>query len=353
MMTKKKTILNIAFLLLVLGLTIYFVFRGEDLDNLVHWLGQADWRYWIGSVVCVVIFIIGESFIIHYLMKTLSLRLKLTHCFLYSFIGFFVSCITPSASGGQPAQIYYMQKDGLPIPTTTLVLMLVTITYKLVLVMIAVFVFIFRPPVVMGYLEPVMFWAVLGLVLNIIAIGNLLILVFHPSLASWIVRMVSRILHKLHLFKFEEKGMKKVESAMEQYHGVADYYRTHHLVIWNAFFITVVQRFLLFFVTYLVYRSFGLRGESVMTIVLLQGMISEAVDMLPLPGGMGISETLFLTIFAPICGELLLPVMVVSRGISYYTQLLISAGMTVVAHVLIHRHPGGGLAKEEADDRSV
>ena len=66
MMTKKKTILNIAFLLLVLGLTIYFVFRGEDLDNLVHWLGQADWRYWVGSVVCVVIFIIGESFIIHY-----------------------------------------------------------------------------------------------------------------------------------------------------------------------------------------------------------------------------------------------------------------------------------------------
>lgn len=29
------------------------------------------------------------------------------------------------------------------------------------------------------------------------------------------------------------------------------------------------------------------------TIVVLQGMISVAVDMLPLPGGMGISESLF------------------------------------------------------------
>ncbi len=40
--------------------------------------------------------------------------------------------------------------------------------------------------------------------------------------------------------------------------------------------------------------------------------------MLPLPGGMGISETLFLTIFSPVFGGLLLPGMVLSRGLGYY-----------------------------------
>ena len=70
----------------------------------------------------------------------------------------------------------------------------------------------------------------------------------------------------------------------------------------------------------------------------LQGMISVAVDMLPLPGGMGISENLFLTIFQPIVGEaLVLPGMLVSRGISYYTQLIISAIMTVVASFILKR----------------
>ena len=62
----------------------------------------------------------------------------MTHCALYSFVGFFFSCITPSASGGQPMQIFYMKKDKLPIPVTTLVLMIVTITYKAVLVVIGV-----------------------------------------------------------------------------------------------------------------------------------------------------------------------------------------------------------------------
>ncbi len=70
----------------------------------------------------------------------------------------------------------------------------------------------------------------------------------------------------------------------------------------------------------------------------LQGMISVAVDMLPLPGGMGISENLFLTIFEPIFGEsFVLPGMLVSRGISYYTQLIISAIMTVAASFILKR----------------
>jgi len=65
-------------------------------------------------------------------------------------------------------------------------------------------------------------------------------------------------------------------------------------------------------------------------------MISVSVDMLPLPGGMGISEKLFLSIFQPVCGKnFVLPVMVVSRGISYYTQLIISAIMTGVAYFTI------------------
>ena len=38
-------------------------------------------------------------------------------------------------------------------------------------------------------------------------------------------------------------------------------------------------------------------------IVILQGMISVAVDMLPLPGGMGISEKLFSMLFTGIFGQ--------------------------------------------------
>ena len=86
------------------------------------------------------------------------------------------------------------------------------------------------------------------------------------------------------------------------------------------------------------YRAFGLHDFSAITIVLLQAVISISVDMLPLPGGMGISEKLFLTVFVPVFGaELLLPGMILSRGLSYYTELLLSALLTLYAHFAIRR----------------
>ena len=110
------------------------------------------------------------------------------------------------------------------------------------------------------------------------------------------------------------------------------------VVILVVFLITFVQRFCLFSVVWFTYRAFGLTGQNPVTVSLLYGMISVAVDMLPLPGGMGISETLFSSIFLPIFGaELVLPGMILCRGISYYTQLLISAIMTVAAHLVFRK----------------
>lgn len=51
---------------------------------------------------------------------------------------------------------------------------------------------------------------------------------------------------------------------------------------------------------------------------------------------MGASETMFMRIFPALCGETLtLPVLLVSRGISYYGQLLISAIFTAMAVFII------------------
>lgn len=108
----------------------------------------------------------------------------------------------------------------------------------------------------------------------------------------------------------------------------------------GVLFLTFCQRLALFSVTYFVYRAFELKGTAMLTLVLLQSTISVSADMLPLPGGMGISEHLFLTIFDPIFyGDLLLPAMVLSRGIAYYVQLGFSAAVTMYAHLtLVRKH---------------
>ena len=334
-MSKKQTVFNLLFLVIVFGLTVYLVFRGKDIGDIISTAREADGRYLFLSLVCVVFFILGESVIIFYMMKTLGASVKMTHCALYSFVGFFFSCITPSASGGQPMQIYYMKKEKISIPVSTVILMIVTITYKLVLVVIGIGIAIFGRGFLHKYLEGILPVFYLGLALNIFCVTFMTILVFHPLLAKAIMVKGMKLLERLHLVKKKDGRLKKLEDSMDTYRNTAAYLKNNPFVIVKVIGITFIQRMALFAVTWFVYQAFGLHGTGFWEILFLQAVISVSVDMLPLPGGMGISETLFLNIFSPVFGGLLLPGMVLSRGLGYYGELLISAAFTVVAQLTI------------------
>ena len=332
----KKKLLNILFLAAVFSLTIWSVFHGENPKELIAYLSTADPACVAASVLCVIVFILGESVVIYYLMHTLGTKVRISHCFLYSFIGFFYSCITPSASGGQPMQIVAMRKDDIPVAVSTVVLAIVTITYKLVLVLIGAAVMLIRPAALMVYLEPVESIVYLGLFLNVVCISGLLLLVFEPHTVRILAERVLALINRIRPFRDPEKQTQRLERIVGQYQGTADFYRNHQGVIIRVFLLTFLQRIVLFLITWFTYRAFSLSGHSLPLIVTLQAMISVAADMLPLPGGMGISENMFLQIFPTIFGEdLVLPAMMISRGISYYTQLIISAVMTVVASFII------------------
>ena len=335
MKSRKKIIFNGVFLAVVFALTIYGVFHGEDLSSMMDAIHRADKRWLIPGIALVAFFIWGESIIIWYMMRSSGIQLKKRTCFLFSSVGFFFNCITPSASGGQPMQIYYMKKEKISIPVSTVILMIVTITYKLVLVVIGIGIAIFGRGFLHKYLEGILPVFYLGLALNIFCVTFMTILVFHPLLAKAIMVKGMKLLERLHLVKKKDGRLKKLEDSMDTYRNTAAYLKNNPFVIVKVIGITFIQRMALFAVTWFVYQAFGLHGTGFWEILFLQAVISVSVDMLPLPGGMGISETLFLNIFSPVFGGLLLPGMVLSRGLGYYGELLISAAFTVVAQLTI------------------
>ena len=339
MQGRRKWIFNIAFLLLVIGLTMYGLFRGSDLGDLGNLIVQARGGWWALAFLLVVAFILGESLVLHDIMRTLKTPHRLTHCFLYSFIGFFFSCITPSAGGGQPAQVYFMRKDGIDPAVSVPVMILVTITYKLVLVLFALAVLIFRPGTVMAALKPVWGWCILGIALNAGFIGLYILLVVCPGAVErflgWAIGHPGRLLGRARV----EKMQCWLKKWMGQYRDASRVMRTRPGMLLRVMGLTILQRCLLFAVTFCAIRSFDIGNGSLPVVVTLQAMISLGTDLLPLPGGMGASETMFMRIFPAICGaEMTLPVLVVSRGISYYGQLLISAIFTAVAVFRIGKH---------------
>lgn len=341
MSSKKKNILNIGFLVLLLVLTFWLVFRDQDLGPIVEILGKVPIQFIFIGLVLVVCYVCGESVIIKYLLHAVKIKAPLINCIRYSFVGFFFSCITPSATGGQPAQIFYMQRQKIDIPTASIILMLVTIEYKFVLVFIGVALALLGQPLVQTLTSEAQFYLYLGLGLNVFCVVFMSFLVFLPNTASYLITKGFLLLQRLHIMRDKNNRMQRLQNSMETYRKASVFLKANKLVIFNTTMITFVQRILLFSVTYVVYRSFGLNEQSLLTMILLQAAISVSVDMLPLPGGMGISERLFLQIFAPLFGStaLTLSGMLLSRGISYYMLVILSGIITIITHITVKPAP--------------
>ena len=126
---KKRNLIWVAVMGGLLAWTIYNVLRDQTPGQLAHALVSADWRFLLIGVALMAAFVAFEARSSHLILRALGTPQPYRRCYLYSSTGFFFSNITPSATGGQPAQIYYMNRDGVPVAHGAIDMLLVTIGF--------------------------------------------------------------------------------------------------------------------------------------------------------------------------------------------------------------------------------
>lgn len=319
-------------------LTYRLLFKDEELSEIMDLVSNADKVWLIIGVFCVFFFVAGESVIIKYMLKIFKQKIPMRRCLKYSFIGFFFSCITPSASGGQPAQMYYMKKDGIKLGHSTLIMMVITVAYKSVLVLLGLFFIIFRHSYIMSHVGSLWWLMIIGFILNVAYILGLMFILARPLWARNFARSVVKLLIRMHILKKKnyERYAKKINRICDTYMVGAEYIKHHMKTVLNIFVITFIQRGFLLAVTWIVYKSYGLSGTSFFNIVAIQTIIGITVEMLPLPGAAGITEACFSMMFMGVFPEKLLkPALLLSRGLSFYALLVMSALVTLGAHIIL------------------
>ena len=330
-----KVLANTAFLIAVFVVTFFLVFKDQNMSKVMDSIQQAKSGYLVLGLILALLYVCSESVIIHYLMHTVKQKVSFLRCIIYSFVGFFFSAVTPSATGGQPVQVIWMKRDKISVAVSFLVLMIVTAAYKTVLMIMCVLAIIFEWSFLTDNALQIWLLIVFGIICNVSFVAFLVVAVFRKS---WLTCMIGKSifwLGKHRMIQDRQRWLRRIWKVLSKYDKSADYIKKNKRVLVHVILITFLQRLCLFTVTYVVYRAFGLKGISAFEIIALQTIIALAVDSLPLPGAMGASESSFLIIFLTIFGEkFVLPGMLLSRGISYYAMLLISAMITLVTHII-------------------
>lgn len=330
-------------------LTFYTLFSGKNLPQIGHAVMSMSFWYMVPTIALAIFYVSAEGFMIWYLLHSMKAQKdgfqasSLPRCIQYSFIGFFYSGITPSATGGQPVQLYYMNKDGNRGSDSTVVLMTVAVTYKFVLVImgIGILLFWFAPlRNELGKFFPLYF---LGLSLNVILVVLILGVMLFPKVILKAAMFFERLFIRLKIWKPSEKRESGIRAFIDSYKNAVAWLKGHKWNLFIVIFVTFLQRCSMFVLTYMVYLGFGLEGAGAMKVILLQAAVYIAVDMLPLPGAQGITELMYQAVFVNVfTGAYLIPSMLVSRGINFYFLLIVSLAVVLInKFVSEKRKPAG------------
>ena len=347
---KVKYAINVLFIAVVGYLTFRILFANREISDVFKELHRAN-KIWLAfGVLAVFCFIAGESVIIKYMLWLFKEKVPFLRCLKYSFIGFFYSYITPSSSGGQPAQMIYMKKDGIYYGYSTLIMLVIAVVYKAVLVLMGLFFYIFYHDFVVSHVGDYMWLVYVGFLLNVAYIALLLVVCLKPLWSRKMGIKVINFLARLHIINpnKSEKMIARLIRIFDNYVKASQYIKNNLGSLFTITFFTVLQRLSLFMLTWIVYKSYGLDGSSFMEIVALQVMIGVAVEMLPLPGAAGITEACFVKFFEGVFAlELISPSILLNRGLSFYAVILVGGLVTLFTHILNVKKYGKDTDKEK------
>ncbi len=319
---KKKYLRNLILFMLIILLTFYIILKDQSISKIIEVLSSIDLKYILIEIICMLIYLICEAINIGRTLKVLGEKSTFYRNIKYAMIGFFFSSVTPAASGGQPMQIYYMNKDKISVANSTLSLLINLTSMQIVTISIAIISLFFN----YEYMNSILIGLfVLGIFLNSTALVLLLVSVFSKSMTKGLINIAIKILE---FFKIKNIGDKrnKLENELNKYQSSATYIKSNIKIIIKTLITTYIQFLIYYSISYWVYRSFGLKEYNILQIISMQSVLFATVSGIPSPGAVGVSEGGFLEIFRNVYSENILhEAMLLNRGVNFYLFVIISS----------------------------
>lgn len=318
----------------ILAVTFWLVLGGGQAGQVWSAMKTARWPWLVLGVLLMVLYTGTEALQIKMSLRAMGHRTPYRHCCQFAAAGFYFSSITPSATGGQPAEVFYMARRGIPAAHGALTMLLFTIFYQVTSLGYGL----------AAWLLGGEYSAFLGTGLGILLIyglaSMLLLTVGMVALLVWpkpvekLCRWCLRLAARLKLVRDLPKAEAGLDAQMEEYaRGAAIIRRCPSLAV-KMLVVSAAQQGLRFLVTWAVYRAMGLTALGPSQIVATQALLALAVNCLPIPGAVGASEAAFLSAFQHTFGPALTPAaMLLSRGISFYLPLVVTCVVTVALHL--------------------
>ena len=286
------------FFLLLVTLTFFLVFKGAKGAGSLYVAAVFTFPALSMLAGLLVLFFLFDALRLYFVFRAIGTRVAFLLMLKLVFINIFASGVTPLATGGGFAQIYFLTKNGVQAGTAT-----AATTIRTVIATIAIFCAV---PLVL-FLEKGLNAVVPikhGFVYSVMLIGIYCIafsvLLRKERLVTRLVCSFIRMLEKFHLLAHEKAESLSISAG--KHIGLFNehlrmFWRGQKIYLVFSIVLSLCYLVLLFLFPYVLIRAMG-KDVHIITVLSIQVLITFLIYFTPTPGGSGVAEGGFAIIFS-------------------------------------------------------
>jgi len=330
----------------IVAIVIFGVYN-DQFKNVFKTLSSLNLAYIALALALLFLYFLFESEIMRIMMKSQNVILSHAKSFKLAIIGLYYSAITPSATGGQPAQSAYLCRDKIPAGSSTAVLIMKFFTFQVAFEFCSIVSFIFMYDNLKEVVPAMIPLIILGLIVNgasVLFFPSL----FHKPILNAIIRAAKWFVGKLGFLRKRTRLMKSIDKFENDFGSFTDNFKEKKKTIILCMLLSVPQFFAQMSVIYYIFLSFGYRGVNYFEIFAVQSILQVTVSFMPMPGASGAQELGFSTLFRQyFTNDDLFAGVMVWRFFTYYLVVIGGAVMVVVDQMLYSRKKKALEAKQD------
>ncbi|NMA25414.1 MAG: flippase-like domain-containing protein [Clostridiales bacterium] len=289
--------------------------------------------YLIFAVACFGAAALMETLKYRSMMITATDRADLRGAYECAVLGKYYDNITPLGSGGQPFQIYYLKKRGLPNGACAALPIAGFLVLQTAFVLVAFVVFIFNGGVAEN-VAAIKISAYIGLAFYMFVPFCVVLLTITPKAFGVAVRACVKVLHKVRIIKDYDVTAGKIFSSLDEYRESLKILWKSPRLLFKLLMYSIVYQVAVLSIPFFVLRAFG-GTHSWWMIFSLMTFIYSAIAIIPTPGNSGAAEGSFYAVFSTLTSGNLFWGVVVWRVLCYYSWL--AAGLIIITGSAIAR----------------
>lgn len=312
-------------IILVIAIVVMAFSLKNDYENIIMMFSNISYFWVLISIFVMVFYNVMDAWFIKYYFK----RFKNDYSFkeaiesqqTYSFF----SAITPFSSGGQIFQIMVLKKQGITTERSASMAMISFISWQTILVLFGLIVLVFNYTNFAATYSAFFGLVFLGFAINLIVITALFLSVFSKRFHDFIINGIVPFLGKIKVVKDVENKKIDTNLWLKLFKDEFNNMLVNFDILGRRIIVDLTKILSLYSMPFFAALSlnYSLKIQDLLMVVILTSFVYMITAFVPLPGGSGGTEGVFVLLLNPVLGAATTSIMLMWRFLTYYLPMFV------------------------------